>query len=368
MNCLKCKKEIPNESAFCMYCGAKQTKKPSRRLRGNGTGTAYKRGSTWTARVCVGWKRRPDGSVTRVERTKGGFKRKTDALDFCRQLLNENYSTKKHPIEKLYEEWLESYSDRISASTKSCYTAAWKYFEAIEYKNIEDITTNDLQKSIDQCPAGKRTKQNMRVLAGLLYKYAFNAGINVQNRAQYLYAGNDPQETREAFTRAEMDRILAAVSDHPYAAYVYCMCYLGFRPGEMLDIKKASVHLDEGYMIGGSKTEAGTDRIVTIPKRIMSMIRQQYALNSEYLFPRLHDMKHITDNYFRKSIFDPLMAELRIENRVPYSCRHTYANLLKDAPGADDSKAALMGHSDITMTRYYQSASLEDLKKVTDNL
>ena len=49
MKCCKCRKEIPNESKFCLKCGAKQKISQSRHTRGNGQGTAIKRGSTWTA-------------------------------------------------------------------------------------------------------------------------------------------------------------------------------------------------------------------------------------------------------------------------------------------------------------------------------
>jgi integrase len=52
---------------------------------------------------------------------------------------------------------------------------------------------------------------------------------------------------------------------------------------------------------------------------------------------------------------------------VPYSCRHTFSNMLKNAAGADKDKAALMGHADYETTkRLYQSAELENLQRITD--
>lgn len=46
------------------------------------------------------------------------------------------------------------------------------------------------------------------------------------------------------------------------------MIYTGFRIGEVFTILKENVHLDEGYIIGGIKTEAGKDRIVPLPPQI----------------------------------------------------------------------------------------------------
>ena len=53
MLCTKCKKEAVQDAPFCPWCGKKliTTKKTRVKSRGNGTGTAFKRGSTWTAQV-----------------------------------------------------------------------------------------------------------------------------------------------------------------------------------------------------------------------------------------------------------------------------------------------------------------------------
>ena len=70
------------------------------------------------------------------------------------------------------------------------------------------------------------------------------------------------------------------------------------------------------------------------------------------------------DEHFRKYCFTPLMEQLGISGKVPYSCRHTFANLLKNVQGSDTDKAALIGHSDASMTKYYQSADYESLKTI----
>lgn len=43
MKCIKCKKEIPDESLYCNYCGKKQSvEKAKHHKRGHGTGTISK--------------------------------------------------------------------------------------------------------------------------------------------------------------------------------------------------------------------------------------------------------------------------------------------------------------------------------------
>ena len=74
----------------------------------------------------------------------------------------------------------------------------------------------------------------------------------------------------------------------------------------------------------------------------------------------------MTEAVFRNDIFRPLMERLGIQGRTPYSCRHTFSNLMKNVPGSDTDKAALMGHANASMTKYYQSPDYESLKRITD--
>lgn len=85
----------------------------------------------------------------------------------------------------------------------------------------------------------------------------------------------------------------------------------------------------------------------------------------------------MSDDYFRDEIFYSILEQLGIQpipkkgdhaHLVPYSCRHTFANLLKNVQGSDTDKAALMGHTDASMTKQYQSEELENLLKITDAL
>ena len=59
--------------------------------RGNGTGTAFKRGDTYTARIVVGWKIGGDPPhKLPVYKSKGGFKTKKEAHNYCSSLMDEN--------------------------------------------------------------------------------------------------------------------------------------------------------------------------------------------------------------------------------------------------------------------------------------
>ena len=94
MNCRKCKKEIPEESSFCLFCGVNQTTpKQKTKSRGNGQGSVYKLPSgLYKAAVTLGYTL--EGK--RVVRTKSGFKTKKEALEYLPVLRHSIYLLCQH--------------------------------------------------------------------------------------------------------------------------------------------------------------------------------------------------------------------------------------------------------------------------------
>lgn len=46
---------------------------------------------------------------------------------------------------------------------------------------MSDVDIDDLQDCIDECPRGKRTKENMRAACGLMYKYGIPRRLIPEN-------------------------------------------------------------------------------------------------------------------------------------------------------------------------------------------
>ena len=111
MKCIKCQSDVP-DGKYCNQCGALQERKAGRRMRPNGSGTAYKRGKTWTASVTIAWEQgNVEGKLKPVKRTKGGFKTKRDALEYCQVLKSHVAAPKRITIKELYDMYQIIYKD-----------------------------------------------------------------------------------------------------------------------------------------------------------------------------------------------------------------------------------------------------------------
>lgn len=343
--------------------------------RGNGQGTVFRRGKTWTARVVIGWKTADDGHSIPIYKTRGGFETKKKAIAYIPELFKAPHQEKKLTMQQVYDAWLPTHENRVGRATMDCYRAAWKYFKPLHYLTFSSIDLYDLQECVDDCPKGKRTKENMKALAGLLMKYALPRHQTDMNYAEFLHTGNDEKGTRPAFTREQIKLIKAQIGITPHAEDVYCLIYTGMRPSELFALTKDDYQ--DGILYGGIKTEAGKNRAVPVATPIKQIIENKLSNKSYLLFPRENDLP-MSAKYFRDNYFYPVLAAAGIQpiptpdhpaRYVPYSCRHTFANLLKDIPGSDKDKANLLGHEDYATTkRHYQTVELDHLKAIISQL
>lgn len=345
------------------------------RTRPNGAGTAYKRGRTWTACITIGWKTTPTGRAQAVRRTKGGFSTKREALAYCQQLKAAPKDKPKLTLQQVYDAWLPAHEARVSKSTMDCYRAAWRYFSDLSLRQMSDIDVDEWQDCMDACPRARRTRENMKALCGLLYKYAIPRHQATMNLAEYLHTGDNDKSTRPAFSHDQIELIHDQIGVTPYADMVYVLIYTGFRPAELFSLTKDSYH--DGILTGGIKTEAGKDRAVPVSPKIRSIIEQRVSACHGFLFPR-ENGEQMSVAYFRDYCFYPVLASADIQPiptaehpayYTPYSCRHTFANLLKEVQGSDVDKAKLIGHANYSTTqKMYQSAELDAMRKIIEEL
>lgn len=360
------------------------------KARGNGQGTAIlaPNKKCWVAIVTVG-KKIVDGKLCTVRRKKFGFPTKKAALAYCPKLLATASINPKmnYSLQQVYNMWEKYYESRVGPSTMVDYKSAYKHFHLLHSNPIDKITPEDLQKCIDDCPSGKRTHQNMKVTAGLIWQYAVDHKIIDRDITKNLFIGHYEPAQREPLTDEEVQLFKSLIGKEPYAEYIYCLCYLGFRPGELLELRKDSLHEEKigdktiYYFIAGNKTQAGRNRTVIIPNQILSIVLQRKEVEgTDFLFPQyvyakkkpfeFIGFKKMSDAYLRDSVFKRLAKKFNIDSKkVPYCARHTYADKLEKAAGKDKDKAKLIGHTDYSFTQHkYQSTDIVDLNTVIETI
>lgn len=350
MLCKKCKKEIEDGSIFCRFCGKKQVYEQRKELKKpNGYGSVIKlsgrRRRPWAVRVT-------DAIVNgkQVFRYISYHETKTDALKaLALEQVCPSSPKAKIKLNELFEEWKETPQYKnISKSTQNVYNAAYKQIDSLSNMIFTELRTAHFQKIIDSSNKAKGTKEKIKVLLGLLYKYAMQNDICDKNYAQFILLGKEDKKEKEIFSDIEIQKLWENVSI-PYADTILIMIYTGMRISEMLSLTKFNIDLTNNTITGGLKTDAGKNRIIPIHPKILPFIKKYYDKTDNYLFANKNG-KPFTYRYYSKNFYYPALDELNLSRRTPHCCRHTFATLMSKNHADTLAIQQIIGHTDYSLT------------------
>lgn len=116
----------------------------------------------------------------------------------------------------------------------------------------------------------KGTCNKIRVVLGMLDRWTYEEGITLTNKADNLSTAAKQFAVREIFLDADIKAMKK--SKLPAADIALILISCGGRPGELFEVPLADCFDD--YFIGGSKTEAGKDRVIPIGPEGLSAYRK----------------------------------------------------------------------------------------------
>lgn len=363
MQCIKCKVELPEESKFCYLCGKKQVPEPRKALkRANGSGTAYK---------LAGRRKRP-WIAAKGKVIIGYYETKTDALEALNKLTGKDVSDRYNmTLAEVYETWKSEHFRDLTAKGEEMYISAYKHLGTIKDKQMRKVKAEDYQKIVDEMEErglSASSRQKIKQLAGQISKWAIREEIITVNYAQHIKIGGSKTKEKKIFTDIDIKTLKDNSSDDT-VKLILIMIYTGLRVGELLSVKKSDVFLDRGYFVGGSKTEAGTNRVIPISETVEPYVRCFYDTSPEggLLIDGYEGNK--TVNNFRRREFYPTLKRLGIEDKTPHSTRHTFASLAVRAGIKPELLQKIIGHADYSTTaNIYVHADVDDLKSAIKKL
>ena len=297
----------------------------------------------------------PDGRAKQKKKYLGYFASKTRALEFLAeynngQVVKEHQQYTQSPtFAEMFEKWKEyreSLRSNPSPNTWKNYNIAFKILEPIHHKKIISIRANELQEIItSKSSKSAATIGSIRVVLKGVYGYAINNGYVDKDITEHLvYEHTDPSSPiHTAFSEDELKILWNNLYIINNIDIVLIYIYTGLRPVELLEIKSADVHLEEKYMIGGVKTEAGRERIIPLHDNIIPLVERRLSLHNEYLICNKFNRPY-TRAVYTESNWNTLMLNLKF-NHSPHDCRYTFAYLADKANMNEVCKKIIMGHA-----------------------
>lgn len=343
-----CGREIPDDAAFCPYCGRKQAVEKLRGKRPNGTGTVYKlsgnRSKPWVAaksKVILGY-----------------YPTKREAMDALSRAVDTPVSSKaNYTYAQVYDEWIKEYERKVDASTFKNVQGWYKMAPDLLGKKFRDLRTADFQEALDK--AGETRKRStighLASLWSMLYTYAEREGIASRNYAQYIVLPEDDSKHHEPFTVDEIERLIKNDSDD--ARIVLMLIYTGMRVGELFKVKSSDWNGE--YIVGGEKTKAGKNRVIPVPTVARKYFDYFASMGNEMLMP-------MALNNFRCYRYNRLMKIVGIEGKPSHSCRATFATITSKTMSQVDLQRVLGHKSYETTSKYYINRQIDELVDAVD--
>ena len=359
MLCRKCKKELPDGSVFCCWCGIRQEIKHSPRTRPNGSGSAFKRGKTWMIEVVIGYD--PD-SGRPVRRTKGGFRTKTEALAYAPTLKCETRASKVYHLAMYYQVW--SQTANLSKSKETAYRIAWEKLSPIAYTPVRDLDISTLQSLVSEKAPTYYPARDMRTLLSHLFKLAIADQQVTVNLAQYIKLPSLEEESPEPFTESELSSFWSSYdAGDTFVGYILLMVYTGMMPGELFIFRKDMIDWDQRLIIGcGLKTKVRKSTPIVVADCILPVL--QLLCDST---PGEKVLRMNRDHFYEE--FHLALSRCGCRNLTPYACRHTTATALALGDNVAPSVIQkVMRHSKFTTTQRYIHPDVSDALAAVNTL
>lgn len=339
MECIKCKKSIPEDALFCPYCGKKQvTTQRKTRKRANGMGSVYKlsgrRSRPWTAvrnGVYLGYYETKTAALEALERT-------------ARKNITERYNM---TFAEVYEEWKSEHFREVGVSGQTSYMSAFNIFAELHGRKFRDLKAADFQAVIDQhMSKSHSTVAKYKQLVTQMSQWAIREELITVNLASFVKLPENVKKEKEIFTDGEV--ALLEKDGSETARIILMMIYTGMRIGELFSLPLDAYH--GNYVIGGEKTEAGRNRIIPIRAEGQKHFRYfvEKAKKPEQLISGYTGGKDISN--FRKRDYYPLLEKLNIPQKTPHACRHTFASWAVKSGVSPEILQKVLGHAKYTTT------------------
>ena len=297
------------------------------------------------------------------------FKTRIEAEDAANRYSQNPHTLTDITVLKMFEDWSERHFETVSKSTKDTYEFGFKQIKDLHNLKVRDLTPQILQATLDQQKGkSKSTINQTRLIISQLCKEAMRLQIHLTDYSDLLISPvAKVQEVKEIFTRDEIDLMWDAQYTVQYMEIPLILIYTGMRIGELASCKLDSINLEDRYILHGSKTEAGKNRIIPIPKKIYPIIERLCKRNNKYLIEK--DGQKVTIDHLRKQMYYKAISEINVKQLNPHACRRTYATMLNAGVNNKQYIQRILGHASFETTdKYYIINQSQELVRAVDFL
>lgn len=297
-----------------------------------------KRRKPWAVRITTGWK---DGK--QVRKYIGYYKTQTEALVALAEYHKNgvNIDLTKLTLEELFEKWYSRIEVTASKNVLESHNMVKNRLDSLGKKLVKDIKADHIRDWLANIDLKPTTKNRLKSTLNQVFDYAIENDIVNKNPVKFVKVEGKVEKTGSIFTDEEINYLWQHADEHVDNKTMLLLIYTGMRIGELLSIKPEDVHLEDGYIIGGSKTEAGRNRVIPIHHKIMPIVVER--LNKyKFLVPNINGTQ---SNYTAINHRFKRLMESRGWNHKIHDTRKTAISIMHRYDIPMEVIRVIVGHS-----------------------
>lgn len=321
-----------------------------------------KRRRPYAVRITVGY----DDNGKQKYGYLGYYETRKEAL-YQLSLYNANpydIDLKSLTLQDIYQRYVATQKGKVKEIRMAAYRSAHTHLTPLLNMKMVDIKTAQLQLLIDSISKKLSTGsvKQIKSFINSLFKYAMKIDVIDKNYTEFIVLPKHKKVIeRKVFTDEEIAILWENIDNVQYADTLIILIYTGMRINELLKLKKKNVDLERNLITGGSKTDAGKDRVIPIHSKILPLIIKRMGNKTDYLIPNKTETGFYSYNNFRKNEFIVMMKQLGMDHTI-HDTRHTFATMISDVSDNDSAITGIIGHTDISMTKKYTHTNIEKMR------
>lgn len=288
----------------------------------------------------------------------GYFEDRTSAYQALAEYNSEPWDVKAKDVTfgQIYEMILKQKEKEVTPKSFIILKSIFTHTKPLQNVPVSKIKTQQMQELLNSLDRSQTIKRKVKTVFTDVFKYCLKNDIVKKDYAALVDVGKPVKQKKEIhiFEPKEIKHLCNNINSLHDEITLLLVC-TGFRINELLTLEVENIDLEKNIMIGGSKTEAGKERIVPISKFIKPIIEKYCANKNKYLLVNTKGNLMNADNLRRKWKED-------YPKHGFHDCRHTFSSICNNADMKKLSQQRIMGHSPIDITdRVYTHKTADDL-------
>ena len=326
-----------------------------------------KRRRPYIVRITAGF----DMEGRQIMKTLGYYETQAKAIKALADYNENPYDINLNDItlKEILDRFMKNKKDMVEKSSLKSYKVWYNYLKPLYNKRMRDIRTLELQNFINSLSyLSTGSLKLVKSFIRMLFKDAMEMDIITKDYSEFIkLPRHKPKIERKVFTDEEIALLWENVNELEYSDVILILIYTGMRINELLKLPKENVNLEENIIIGGSKTEAGKNRIIPIHPKIIPLVIKRMENKTEYLISNRRKSNYYEYNNFRTKEFMAIMKQLGMEHTI-HDTRHTFATMISDVSDNESAITGIIGHTNINMTKKYTHTSIEKMRKEMEKI